>query len=510
MPGRVTLKVHEGKLAGSTYEFLERTTALLGRGKECAIQLPLDAEHQIISRMHCLLDINPPDVRIRDFGSLNGTDVNGKRIGSRKKDQSAADGRGEQYPEHDLKHGDTITLGDTVFHVEIVSPAYCELCDVELPESQQAESGKEEAGKDLICDACRARAVPTQVESVSDRSIARCANCSCDVSGEVLANRRGEYVCQKCQEDPQAIVRHLLRLAKSGEPELTAINGYELLKELGRGGMGAVYLAQHIEPEEQVALKVMLPKVAADEDARQRFLREVSVTRSLTHRNIVDLKDCGCSSGTFFFTLEYCEGSSVDRLMKKRDGMLSPRIAVSIACQALSGLNYAHQAELKVELADNSSQIAHGVVHRDLSPHNLLLSKQNGKQIAKVGDFGLAKAFDTAGLSGQTFTGSQAGKPSFMPRQQVIDFRFSTPEVDIWGLAATLYNMLTGTHPRDFPKGSDPWQVILTTAAVPIRERNPSIPKPLAEVIDLALIDKPDIQIKTAAELRQRLKQAMK
>lgn len=508
MPSRVTLKVHKGKLAGSSYVFGERTTALLGRGKECAIQLPLDEEHQIISRMHCLLDINPPDVRIRDFGSLNGTSVNGLRIGSRKKDQSVSKGREKQYPEHDLKHGDTIQLGDTVFHVEIFSPAFCELCDVELPGTEHRELGKDDG--DLVCDACRTRAVHTQVESVSDRTIPRCANCSCDVTGEVLGNRRGEYVCVKCQEDPQAIVRHLLRLAKSGEPELTAINGYELLKELGRGGMGAVYLAQHIESEEQVALKVMLPKVASDEDARQRFLREVSVTRSLTHRNIVELKDCGCSSGTFFFTLEYCDGSSVDQLMKKRDGMLPPRIAVSIACQALSGLTYAHQAELKVELTDDSTTIAHGVVHRDLSPHNLFLSKQNGKHVTKVGDFGLAKAFDTAGLSGQTFTGAKAGKPSFMPRQQVIDFRYSKPEVDVWGMAATLYNMLTGAHPRDFARDADPWQVILTTAAVPILERNSSIPKRLAEVIDTALIDKPDIRIKTAAELRQNLKQAMK
>jgi serine/threonine-protein kinase len=506
MPGRVTLKVHEGKLAGSTYEFVERTTALLGRAKECTIRLPADEKQQIISRMHCLLDINPPDIRIRDFGSLNGTEVNGKRIGGRKQSQSIAEGRGEKYPEHDLQDGDTITLGETVFHVEIVPPAFCEICEIELDDEPD---GSHEVDGGIVCNTCRTKHVETKIESSSERLKPRCASCGCDVTSEVLSNRRGDYVCLKCQSDPEAIVRQLLRLAKSGEPELTGITGYELLKELGRGGMGAVYLARHKHSGDQVALKVMLPKVASTGTARQGFLREISVTKALDHRNVVKLKDFGCASGTFFFTLDYCDGGSVDQLMKKRDGTLSPRVAVSIACQALAGLEYAHQAELQVQLEDDETETACGVVHRDLSPHNLFLSKSKGKHIAKVGDFGLAKAFDTAGLSGQTCTGVTAGKPSFMPRQQVINFRFSRPEVDVWAMAASLYNMLTGEYPRDFPEKSDPWQVALTTSAIPIRDRDSSIPQRLAAVIDKALIDKPAITFKTAAELRQELRKAM-
>ncbi len=508
MPGRVTLQVREGPLAGTAYDFPERTTALLGRSRECTIQIPVHEECQIISRMHCLLDINPPDIRVRDFGSLNGTDVNGKRIGSRPVDQSIEEARQEQYPEFDLHDGDTITLGETVLHVEVVRPVYCEMCDGEIPDDQQDEPHESDGG--FICDDCQQRRrLETRLESSSDRAKFRCAKCGCDVAAELGSSRRGDYVCLDCQSDPEAILRQLICLAQSGEPELAAINGYELLEELGRGGMGAVYLARHNETDEKVALKVMLPKVAADDAARQRFLREISVTKSLTHRHIVELKDFGCPAGTFFFTLEYCEGSSVDQLMKKRGGTLSPRTAVGITCQALAGLDYAHRAELEVELADGSLSTAHGAVHRDLSPHNLFLSKKGGKQITKVGDFGLSKAFDTAGLSGQTCTGATSGKPCFMPREQVINFRFSTPEVDVWGMAASLYNMLTGVYPRNFPRTADPWQVALTTSAVPIRERDSSIPKRLAEVIDTALIDKPAIKIKTAAELHQMLRKAM-
>jgi serine/threonine-protein kinase len=95
-----------------------------------------------------------------------------------------------------------------------------------------------------------------------------------------------------------------------------------------------------------------------------------------------------------------------------------------------------------------------------------------------------------------------------MPRQQVINFKYSRPEVDVWALAASLYFMLTGQFVRDFLAGKDPWQLVLQNAPVPIRQRAPSIPAKLAEVIDLALIDKPQIHFKTAAELRQALEGA--
>ena len=101
--------------------------------------------------------------------------------------------------------------------------------------------------------------------------------------------------------------------------------------------------------------------------------------------------------------------------------------------------------------------------------------------MAKLGDYGLAKAFDMAGLSGHTCPGEVAGTPQFMPRQQVLGFKEMRPEADVWAMAATFYNMLTGCYPRDFPDGRDPWPVILETAAVPIRQRNPAIPPRLAD-----------------------------
>jgi serine/threonine-protein kinase len=288
-----------------------------------------------------------------------------------------------------------------------------------------------------------------------------------------------------------------------------AIQGYTVVRELGRGGMGAVYLARHDATGEQVALKVMLPQVAADARARDMFLRETENTKALKHPNIVLLRDSGCSDGTFFLTLEFCDGGSADKLMPKR-GNLGVDEALQIVLQALDGLEYAHNAEVPcVKLANGSVGPGHGLVHRDIKPANIFLCGSQGSWIAKVGDYGLAKAFDTAGLSGQTRTGTVAGTPVFMPRQQVINFKFAKPEVDVWAMAACFYNMLTCAAPRDFVRGQDPWRIVLQTEPVPIRNRNPSIPQRLAEVIDQALIDRPSLHFKTAADLKRALEGAL-
>ncbi len=322
--------------------------------------------------------------------------------------------------------------------------------------------------------------------------------------------RTGEFICASCRADPQQILGRLLEESRSGNKDLLAIQGYRILKELGRGGMGAVYLVAHEKTGEQVALKVMLPQVAARAKAQDMFLREATNTLALNHPHVVRLHDLGCSQGVFFFTLEYCAGGSVAQLVKDRGGPLTIDEAAPIILQTLAGLEYAHQVEVpQVRLADGNFMKARGLVHRDLKPHNLFLSGTGTKRLAKVGDYGLAKAFDTAGFSGMSATGARAGTPVFMPRQQVINFKYARPEVDVWAAAASLYYLLTGKYPRSFARGSDPWQVVLQTDAVPIRKRNAAIPRKLAEVIDSALVDNPEIQIKTATELRRALENAL-
>ena len=352
-----------------------------------------------------------------------------------------------------------------------------------------------------VCEACRrkGRDPYATAPAIETRNRQACSQCGKDVSGEMGEHRHGEFICAACKADPTRIAQHLLELSTRGDQDLRAIQGYTIVKELGRGGMGAVYLARHARTGEQVALKVMLPRVAADENARRMFLREAENTRALKHPNVVCLRDAGCSHGTFFFTLDYCDGGSVDQLLKRHGGPLPVREAAPIILQALDGLDYAH----------NVSGPCPGLVHRDLKPHNIFLSGIGPDRVARVGDYGLAKAFDTAGLSGLTRSGAVLGTPAFMPRQQVINFKYARPEVDVWAAAASLYYLLTGSPPRDFPPGMDWWIAVLQTDAVPIRRRAPSVPMKLAEVIDLALVDKPHIHYKTAAEFKRALEDVL-
>ena len=130
--------------------------------------------------------------------------------------------------------------------------------------------------------------------------------------------------------------------------------------------------------------------------------------------------------------------------------------------------------------------------------------------VAKLAGFGLAKAFDAAARYGLSMLDEpDEASLHFTARPQLINYKYAKPDVDVWAMAATLYWMLTGQPPRGFPQGVDPIRVVLQDACVPIRERDSTIPRRLAQVIDEALIDKPRITITSAAELAAALRGAM-
>ncbi|MCU0242945.1 MAG: serine/threonine protein kinase, partial [Vicinamibacteria bacterium] len=179
--------------------------------------------------------------------------------------------------------------------------------------------------------------------------------------------------------------------------------------------------------------------------------------------------------------------------MNQRGGPLPLAMAAPLILQALDGLAHAHQK---------------GFIHRDLKPENLLLADTAGRQI-KISDFGLAKNFVVAGLSGMTATGDYAGTFSYMPREQITSFRALKPVSDVWSLGATLYFVLTGRHARDFGPDRDPLQVILGTPCVPIRNRDPRIPAAVAAVIDRALADTILERYASAEEFKLALERAL-
>ncbi|OUL30250.1 serine/threonine protein kinase [Nostoc sp. T09] len=450
MVSKVTLTITKSQLPGRQYTFDSRTLCIIGRSNECNIQLPDDAEHRTISRYHCLLDINPPAIRIRDFGSKNGTYVNNEKIGQRQPDQTPEEAAKLKFPEYDLCSGDDIKLGNTIFTLNIDNPEEIIIPNF-FPQTVNAN-------QDL-----------TQPPNFLE------------------------------------VIKRWLGLAANGNQNLQMIRGYNLIKILGKGGFGEVYLAQHHTSGKFIALKVMLPAIAANEDAVQRFLRETENTKALQHPNVVQVIDYGFFEGIFFFTMEYCSGSTVWDLMQQQGGKLAVDIAVPIILQVLNGLEYSHNTEIPyVKLKDGGFGKGRGLVHRDLKPGNIFLTYNDGELTAKIEDYGLAKAFDLAGLSGQTMTGTKAGTPVFLPRQQLRNFKYVQQDVDIWATAACLDNMLTGTYPGNF-SGNDPFLAVLQNDPVPIRQRDTSIPPKLAEVIDLGLLEKPEIYFKSAVDFKNAL-----
>ncbi len=423
MPAKITLTITEGKLAGKQFSFDSRTTCIIGRAKDSNIQIPNDQYHSTISRYHCLLDINPPDIRVRDFGSLHGTYVNGKCIGKRDANQSPSEGAKLELSEYDLSDGDVIQLSNTAFLVNV----------------------------------------------------------------EQTADVTSTWVI------PEATIDIPSRQEFNVNNNLGSIDKYTKIKLLGKGGFGEVFLARYDTQTSSklVALKTLLPRVAVMPYMKERFLAEAERTKMLDHLNLVKFDDCGEANGIFYFTMEFCDRGSVIDLMKKRGGKLAVKEAIDIILQVLDGLHYAHSSK--------------GLVHRDIKPGNIFLTVNKGKIVAKLGDYGLAKAFDLAGLSGQTATGTSMGTPSCMPRQQVLNFKYVKPDVDVWAVAATLYYMLTQTYPRNLTDNIDPMLEILTKPPVPIRERDASIPQPLADLIDRALIDNPELHFKSAIAFKQAL-----
>jgi serine/threonine protein kinase len=204
--------------------------------------------------------------------------------------------------------------------------------------------------------------------------------------------------------------------------------------------------------------------------------------------------EAGSVGSAFFFVMEYCNRGSLYQLMKRHRGKLPLDTAAPLILQCLAGLEHAHE---------------HKFVHRDLKPHNILLNERGGRWIAKVSDFGLAKDFEKAGLSGMTATGGFGGTCYFMPREQLVEFKRIRPVSDVWSIAATFYNALTGRYPLEFSSNRDPVEVILHDEPIPVRRRDSNIPVKVATVLDRALSTDTSRRFQTAAELRTAFVQAM-
>jgi eukaryotic-like serine/threonine-protein kinase len=262
---------------------------------------------------------------------------------------------------------------------------------------------------------------------------------------------------------------------------------YRVERLLGRGGMGVVVEARHVELDERVALKFLLPERASDEQAVQRFLREARAAVKIKSPHVARVSDVGrLDSGSPYIVMEYLEGSDAARLLESDEELSAPD-AIDMVIQTCDAIAEAH---------------SHGIVHRDLKPANLFVTRHaDGTPFVKVLDFGISRVIVPGGVDSLTQTRTAMGSAHYMSPEQIRDSRSVDHRADVYALGITLYELLSGSHP--FVAESFPALCleIATGTPVPLADLRPDLPADLCAVVEKAHARERSERYQTTAEL---------
>src|SRR4051812_53767 len=269
------------------------------------------------------------------------------------------------------------------------------------------------------------------------------------------------------------------------EPLTAALGGrYRIERELGRGGMATVYLAEDRSLGRRVALKVLHPELAAALGP-ERFQQEIRTAARLQHPHILPLFESGIAAGQLWYTMPYVEGATL-RQRLRRERQLPLDDSIRIATQVLSALEYAHR---------------HGIVHRDIKPENILLDDDQ----AVLADLGIARAIGAAGDERLTETGLALGTPAYMSPEQAAGDRDLDLRTDVYSLGAVLYEMLAGEPPFTGPTAQAVIARRMTETPRPLRSVREGLPENLERTVMKSLARSPADRQRSAGELAREL-----
>ncbi|MBX7165629.1 MAG: protein kinase [Pirellulales bacterium] len=298
-----------------------------------------------------------------------------------------------------------------------------------------------------------------------------------------------ERVRRRAQFEVPVSQPELQDAAIDGTEEHSTIGRFELLRELGRGGHGIVYLARDPFLRRSVALKVPRPEGLATLDLRQRFLREGRAAAALAHENVLTVYEAGEIGPICYLAQAFCSGPTLAEWLHDQHGLVAPRIAAELVAGLADGIAHAH---------------AHGVLHRDLKPSNVLLEPARiaggAPFTPKLTDFGLAKVLEAD--AHQTVTGIPLGTPAYMPPEQATGNTAAVgPSSDVYGLGAILYELLTGEAPFRGVSPVDTLRKVIHDEPVLPRKLRHDVPPDLEAICQCCLEKEPARRYPSAAEL---------
>jgi len=307
-----------------------------------------------------------------------------------------------------------------------------------------------------------------------------CPKCNADNPDDTL-------FCGKCgtqfPDQEKIVVTETIEAPKEELTRGTTFAGrYEIIEELGKGGMGRVYRVEDTKLEQEVALKLIKPEIAKDKKTIERFRNELKLARNIRHKNVCGMFDLGETEGVHFITMEYVSGEDL-RSSIRRFGQVPIAKSISIAKQICEGLSEAHRL---------------GVVHRDLKSNNIMIDKEGNVRIM---DFGIARSLEAKGITG---AGVMIGTPEYMSPEQV-EGKEVDQRSDIYSLGVILYEMVTGRVPFE---GDTPFTVgVKQKSETPKnpKELNTQISDDLNRLILRCLEKDKEIRYRSAEEIRSEL-----
>jgi hypothetical protein len=499
---RLSVQLEDGREI--FHDLSEMMRCIVGKDPNCDIVV----ESAGVSRKHCRLERTSGGWQLTDLMSRNGTIVNGERITSTHSNKLG---------KVNLDVGDLILVGTAKIYLmsttpvaptSIIAGAAKKIHDLLAQNDLDTKNDGlilEEDDEDLVTlpDHLLGQMIAgsTDRDGNTNRESSNPSDLTIDFSSELGELVYNHEIPFPDTEIPQNQTVNLDGLSIVPNPKRTNSfpfewRGYRFLSRIGSGASGRVYLAEAVnKPSEPVAIKVIQVTQKQNVSDRRRLLREIEITKLLSHHSLVEFREYGDHCGSIYIVMEYCNAGNLTQLFARND-RLNPRRTIRLLDRLLAGLAFAHKR---------------GIVHRDLKPSNIILHKlTDGTFIPKIGDFGLAKNFMTAGLTSMTVDGSVGGTWAYMSREQLLNFRFASPQCDVWSLGAMTFEALTKQLPRPIPKDQSPIDVILNTPIGPIESVFPGVPDPLASFVNQALSDDLNIRFRDAGQMRKELAEVAK